>query len=204
MLERRTKGEMTKQKLLDVAEEIFGNKGYYNTSVAEITVRAEVAMGTFYVYFPSKLEIYRELVRQLTSEVRFEIQKKVAGLDNRLDIEREGLKAFLAYVYKNRNLYRIIREAESVDLDLFIEHYRKIAEGYIKGLKIAIGKGQIRNINPETVSYCLMGIGEFMGMRWVLWHNRLPPKEDVDAMMDFIYYGIAPERLQGGCENAED
>jgi AcrR family transcriptional regulator len=190
----KTKGEMTKQKLLDIAEEIFGNKGYYNTSVSEITVRSEVAMGTFYVYFPSKLEIYRELVQQLTWEIRHDIQQKVANLDNRLDVEREGFKAFFDYVYNNRNLYRIIREAEFVDLELFIEHYRKIATGYIKGLEAAMGKGQVRTIEAETVSYCLMGMAEFMGMRWVLWENRVPPEKEVDAMMDFIFYGIAPKR----------
>ncbi len=197
MLQKSTKGEMTKQKLLNVAEEIFGNKGYYNTSVSEITVKAEVAMGTFYLYFPSKLEIYRDLVRHLTTEVRYEIQKKVAGLDDRLDIEREGFKAFFSYVYQNRNLYRIIREAESVDLDLFIEHYRKIADGYIKGLQRAMDKGQIRSVDPETVSFCLMGMAEFMGLRWVLWENKIPPKKDVDAMMDFIFHGIAQKKSEG-------
>lgn len=190
----KTKGEMTKQKLLDVAEEIFGSKGYYNTSVSEITVRAEVAMGTFYVYFPSKLDIYRELVQQLTWEIRNEIQQRVASLDNRLDVEREGFTAFFDYVCQNKNLYRIIREAESVDLELFIEHYRKIAEGYIKGLKAAMNEGQIRTIEPETVAYCLMGMAEFLGMRWVLWENKIPPKKEVDAMMDFVFYGIAPKR----------
>ncbi|MBS4030601.1 MAG: hypothetical protein KGZ63_04145 [Clostridiales bacterium] len=137
---------------------------------------------------------YRELVQQLTWEIRHEIQQKVANLDNRLDVEREGFKAFFDYVCQNKNLYRIIREAESVDLELFIEHYRKIAEGYIKGLKVAMNEGQIRTIEPETVAYCLMGMAEFLGMRWVLWENKLPPKKEVDAMMDFVFYGIAPKR----------
>lgn len=111
-----------------------------------------------------------------------------------MDVEREGFKAFFDYVCQNKNLYRIIREAESVDLELFIEHYRKIAEGYIKGLKVAMNEGQIRTIEPETVAYCLMGMAEFLGMRWVLWENKLPPKKEVDAMMDFVFYGIAPKR----------
>lgn len=194
MLKRLTKGEITKQKLLDAAEESFGDKGYYNTTVGEIAMRAEVAMGTFYVYFPSKLAIFRELVRRLTREVRREMQKRVSHLDNRLDVEKEGFRAFFTYVYNNRNLYRIIREADSVDRELFIEHYTTIARGYSKGLEEAMSKGQLRRLETETVVYCLMGIAEFMGLRWVLWENKIPPEKDIDAMMDFIYHGISPQK----------
>ncbi|MBT9172911.1 MAG: HTH-type transcriptional regulator BetI [Syntrophomonadaceae bacterium] len=189
-----TKGDITRQRLLGAAEEIFGRKGYYNATVVEITMRAEVAQGTFYVYFQSKLDIYCDLVRQLTHEVRREIQKRVTGLENRLDIEREGFRAFFDYVHENRNLYRIIREAEFVENELFIDHYRTIAKGYIAGLQKAMAKKQIRALDPETVAYCLMGMGEFMGMRWVLWENKTPPAKGFEAMMDFIYYGIAPAK----------
>ncbi len=55
-----------------------------------------------------------------------------------------------------------------------------------------MAKGQVRAIDPSTVAYCLMGIGEFMGLRWILWERRAIKEEDINALMDFIYYGIAP------------
>jgi len=188
-----TKGDLTRQKLLEAAMELFGTKGYHATSVVEITMRAGVAQGTFYIYFASKLEIYRALVDKLTREVRRAIRAKVADLDNRLDIEREGFRAYFAYAKQNRNLYRIIREAEFVDNELYQRHYRSIAEGYIAGLQAAIETGQIRAIDPSTVAYCLMGMGEFMGLRWILWEKKEVSNEDLDALMDFVYHGIAPK-----------
>jgi len=37
----------TRQKLLDTAEEIFWEKGYFDTSIVEITLKADVVQGTF-------------------------------------------------------------------------------------------------------------------------------------------------------------
>jgi len=192
MSQALTKGDLTRQALLNAAMELFGSKGYHATSVVEITMRAGVAQGTFYIYFAGKLEIYRALVDKLTREVRRAIRTKVANLEHRLDIEREGFKAYFAYAKQNRSLYRIIREAEFVDNELYQRHYRSIAEGYIAGLKKAMEAGQIRSIDPATVAYCLMGMGEFMGLRWILWEKKEVSDEDLSALMDFVFHGIAP------------
>lgn len=48
------KGLETREKLLRAAEEVFGQKGYYETSIVNISQEANVAQGTFYNYFPSK------------------------------------------------------------------------------------------------------------------------------------------------------
>ncbi|HUQ17675.1 MAG TPA: TetR family transcriptional regulator C-terminal domain-containing protein, partial [Candidatus Saccharimonadales bacterium] len=48
--------------------------------------------------------------------------------------------------------------------------------GYVRGLRSARAKGQIRaDLDPETVAYCLMAMAEGLGMRWVLWEDKLPP-----------------------------
>jgi len=43
---------------LDIAEEVFGEKGYFNASIVDITQKPKVAQGTFYNYFPSKQSIF--------------------------------------------------------------------------------------------------------------------------------------------------
>jgi AcrR family transcriptional regulator len=40
------RGEATRRKILDAAEEVFGEMGYYEASISEITRRAGVAQGT--------------------------------------------------------------------------------------------------------------------------------------------------------------
>src|SRR6266571_5021245 len=48
------RGEATRRRILDAAEEVFGEFGYYEASISEITRRAGIAQGTFYIYFHSK------------------------------------------------------------------------------------------------------------------------------------------------------
>jgi hypothetical protein len=50
------RGEQTRRRLLEAAEEVFGELGFRRASIAEIVRRAGVAQGTFYLYFDSKEE----------------------------------------------------------------------------------------------------------------------------------------------------
>lgn len=186
-----TKGQQTRQRLLDAAETAFGSRGYFGTSVAGITRRAQVAQGTFYLYFPSKRAIFTELVRQRSRDLRSAIQESVAGLRDRRDVERAGFLAFFSFLRSHRGMYRIVRQAEFVDPALFRWYYRHFAEGYTAGLRDAQRMGQIRPVDPEVLAFCLMGVGDFVGMRWVLWEKRGPRPEIVDGMMSFILHGLA-------------
>ena len=51
---RTPRGERTLRKILDAAEEEFGERGFAESSIVGITQRAGVALGTFYTYFDSK------------------------------------------------------------------------------------------------------------------------------------------------------
>ena len=53
-LPKTAKGLETLERIRKAAEMLFSEKGYYNTSVTDITTEASVAPGTFYIYFPDK------------------------------------------------------------------------------------------------------------------------------------------------------
>lgn len=186
------RGRRTRQLLLDAAEAEFGQKGYFATSVAGITRRARVALGTFYVYFPGKQAVFAELVRHLSRALRHEIQEAVAGAGDRLAVERKGFETFLRFIASHRNLYRIVLQAESVNPQSYRWYYRRFAEGYMRGLSAAMDAGEIRRTDPEALSYCLMGIGNFIGMRYSLWNRAGLPRPVLDSMFEFISAGLAP------------
>jgi AcrR family transcriptional regulator len=190
-LPRTARGQKTRQALLDAAEAEFGAKGYAETSVVTITLRASVAHGTFYTYFPSKEAIFAELVRGLSDRLRAEIGEAVAGLHDRISIERTGMLAFFDFVRRHRALYRIVRQAEFVDPELFHWYYSRLAEGYIRGLAVASERGEIAIQDPETVAWCLMGLTDFVGMRFVLWEQEPPPPRVIEALMAFVQKGLA-------------
>src|SRR2546430_2036701 len=91
------RGQRTRAQLLDAAEKVFGKKGFERASIAELTQAAGVALGTFYVYFPDKTSIFVELIDELGARLRRSIAERVTGLDDRLQIERAGFKAFFEF-----------------------------------------------------------------------------------------------------------
>lgn len=187
---KTSKGEATRQKLLDAAEEIFGTKGYFNTSIVDITLKAEVAQGTFYIYFPSKINVFQELIKELSHRLRKEISLALMGAGSRREAEELGFATFFSFIKEHRNLYRIVQEVQFVDEELYKWYYRRLAEGYIKGLEAAMAAGEFRYLDPEVVAYALMGIAEFLGMRWVLWERKDVPEEALATTMRLIMEGL--------------
>ena len=59
-----------KQQLLDAAGELFAARGYSATRIADICQAAGVAKGLFYWYFPTKGELFTELVRTMRLRLR--------------------------------------------------------------------------------------------------------------------------------------
>jgi len=187
------RGERTKNKLLNSAEKVFGEKGYYEASVSDITRRARVSTGTFYIYYDSKLEIFRDLIRNLNHELRKTIKISTQNLEKRRDVEDRGFREFFAFLKKHKRMYWIVRQAEHVDRDLFSWYYNKIAEGYTEGLKKAMEDNEFKKYDPELISYVLMGIADFVGMRYVLWEESLD-EEKIKQLMDFIFEGIQKKK----------
>jgi AcrR family transcriptional regulator len=186
-----SKGAKTRQKLLDTAEEIFGRKGYFNASIVDITQEANVAQGTFYNYFPSKYAIFSELIRQLSSDFRNRIRQEVANARSFSDAQRIGFRTFFEWVKNHRNLYSIVQQAVLVDENLYRWYYERLAAGYVKGLEEAMKGGEFRRLDAETVAYCLMGISQFIGMRWVYWEDKQVPDHVFEEAMSFIFEGLA-------------
>lgn len=187
------KGRATRRLLLDNAEDVFGELSYDRASVAEITRRAGVAQGTFYVYFPDKKAAFVELVRQLNHDLRRTLAEAVTAGRDRLEIERIGFQTFFDYVVRHKSLYRIVRESEFVDIATYRWHYTTLAEGYSTGIKAAQTRGEITDaVSSETIAWILMGISEFIGGRWVLWEGEIPPDEVFEGLMTFITGALRP------------
>ncbi|MEM6791694.1 MAG: TetR/AcrR family transcriptional regulator [Myxococcota bacterium] len=186
------RGAKTRAKIIRAAETVFGGDGYERGSIADIAREADVALGTFYIYFPDKKSAFIELVDELGRKLRRDLGAATAGLEHRVAVERAGLRAFLEFTASHRGLYRIVRQAEFVDEPTYRRYYEGIAGRYAEALERAMDDGQIRRLDPETLAYCLMGLADFLGMRWVLWGQE---DDDVErtlaAAASFLEHGLA-------------
>lgn len=190
------RGLATRQKLIEAAEALFGERGFHATGVSDITRAAGVAQGTFYLYFEGKEQIFGELVRHLSHELRLALTTATADAGARLDVEEAGVRAFLAFAARHRNLYRIVFESQFIDPALFRWYYERIAQGYARGLQQAARRGEVRGGDAETLAYCLMGAAHFLGMRWVVWDGSAPPPAAMETLLAFVRAGLSPDRSE--------
>ena len=64
---RQRRKETRPQELLDAALQLFVEKGFAATRSEEVARRAGVSKGTLYLYYPSKEELFKAVVRQSMS-----------------------------------------------------------------------------------------------------------------------------------------
>jgi AcrR family transcriptional regulator len=194
------KGERTRRSLLDAAEQVFAALGYHDASIVKITEAAEVAQGTFYIYFESKRQIFDELVADLNRRVRRAMSEGARQGRTRAEAERLGFLGFFRFTAEHPALYQIVRQAEFASPNALRRHYRAIADGYIGGLRAAMDEGEIAVADPEVVAWALMGVGEMIGMRWILWQDEAGqgtdrtagelPEQVFEEMYAFIRRGL--------------
>ena len=78
-----------RERLLNKAYELFTTKGFTNTSISDIVENADVAKGTFYLYFKDKYDLKDKLVEYKTQELFLDansslIKENIIGLEKQL------------------------------------------------------------------------------------------------------------------------
>jgi AcrR family transcriptional regulator len=184
------------QRLLTAAEELFGQRSYHRTTVADICARAGMATGSFYSYYQSKAEIFAAVVRAINTDLRHAmkqaLERTAGGQRNR---ERASFRAYFDMISTRPWIDRIVRESEFVDPGLFREYYEHLARGYARGVRAAQMDRDIdARYDPEVIAYAYTGIGNFVGMRWAEWTAGGHVPEDVlDDVLELLGRGLAPK-----------
>jgi AcrR family transcriptional regulator len=94
--------EQRKEYILNRASELFCEFGYENTSVAMIAEKSEFSVGTVYNLFPSKNDIYSELICRDVKKIR----------DRNAEIAKSDIDPL-------KKIYNLIE----VNLSGFVEHF---------------------------------------------------------------------------------
>jgi len=184
------------QRLLTAAEELFGERSYHRTTVADICARAGMATGSFYSYYGSKAEIFAAVVRAINTDLRRAMKAALEHTDgNQRSRERASFRAYFDLLSKRPWIDRIVRESEFIDRGLFREYYEHLARGYARGVRAA---QMVRDIDarydPEVIAYIYTGVGNFVGMRWAEWTAGGHVPEDVlDDVLELLARGLIPQ-----------
>ena len=184
------RGRRTLRRLLDAAGEEFGARGYHETAISNITQRAGVGLGTFYVYFKSKEEVFRALVADMGT--RHALSESVKDAPNRLEAERLGIRAYLEFVRTHKSLYRVVMEAQFVAPEAYRDYYRVFSEAYRQQLRQAAARGEVSSGDDDVRVWALMGASTFLGLKFGVWEDGADVGAVSEAAADLMINGLAP------------
>lgn len=105
---RAEKGHETRGLLLDAAARAFSRLGYARTTIADITAEAAVSRPTFYVYFASKAEAFREVAMRVRDEFLAAHEVTDVDVTDPRALGRASSRAFLAAHAANADLLTVI------------------------------------------------------------------------------------------------
>jgi AcrR family transcriptional regulator len=188
------RGEKTLRNICEAAEFLFAEKGYYATEISDITRRAGMSAGTFYIYFPDKISIFRHLMEELGHQLRREIseakREHSSEVMSMLDSEDINIRTFFRFVSKHIGLFAIVWQSQFVDPPSFKKYYERFSSGYIAEIQAAQERGEMYPFDPVFFSYYLMGIYNFIALKSLIFDGKNPDEQVIEQMMRFIKCGL--------------
>jgi AcrR family transcriptional regulator len=128
--ERSTsRGQRTRQQILDAARVVFGRVGYLDAGIDDIVAEAGLARGSFYTYFPSKLDVFKVLAAEVGEAIAGAVTQEPGerSLDPVAALDRSNRRYLDAY-RRNAAIYGLIEQTAGIDPELrqLRQHYREL------------------------------------------------------------------------------
>lgn len=106
--QRTEQGLERQQQLVEAAMALFSERGYAATRIRDICDRAGVAKGLFYWYFPTKLDLFAELVRTMRRGLRRAQADSMAPGADALTRLRQGTVASVRFMAEHAAYFALV------------------------------------------------------------------------------------------------
>jgi AcrR family transcriptional regulator len=160
------KTQATAEKLIDIAETLFAEKGFYGTSIRDLADGIAIAKSSLFHHFSTKEKLYGAVLKKLANEMTEEVK---AVREQFLD-EKEQIFQFVQLLYNNskkkpnreniilRELLDNPKRAEKAKKWFFVDYFNELT-GMIKSGQ---SKGLFKPVNPEIFILQLLGAHRYL------------------------------------------
>jgi AcrR family transcriptional regulator len=188
--------EVRREELMDAAVRVFASKGVSRTTVSDITEKAGVAKGTFYLYFPSKEALLGALKERFVDEIlqhAASLYEKV-GLEDWWALVDQTVEAFVDFHLDRTDLIHVIvQEGFTPETsDLFAECERRIDAMFADGIRRGMEAGVFKVSDPDLISRMLHHAFEGTMNHAVLYDQELDRERLIRAAEELVHKVLSP------------
>jgi AcrR family transcriptional regulator len=175
--------EKTRLDLLEAAERVISRKGYHATRIADIAEEADVGLGTFYLHFKTKNEIFIELIADGAQVLREQLTAAKAGIAKPEEKLRITIVTVLDAAAQAPEMFRIVFGHSPAFLDLMVRVHEVFIGDLRDDLAPAIGR------QADAVAHLTIGMLS-QAISWLLERSDLPLEELKDTTVNFALGGL--------------
>jgi AcrR family transcriptional regulator len=183
--------EKTRLDLLEAAERVIAAKGYHQTRIADIASEADVGLGTFYLHFKTKNEIFIELIETGAAELRAEVNAAKAGVESVEEKLRITLGTILDAAAEHPEQFRIVFGHGPAFLDLMV----RVHEMFIEDLRLDFEP----TLGARANAVANLTIGMLsQAVSWLLERTELSLDQIKELTINFALGGLGRAALSNG------
>jgi len=174
----------TRRRLLEAGTELFAREGVHRTTSTQIARAAGVAAGTFYLHFPDKHSLFREIAFAALAELRERTSAAhAAARPDPIDQVRARMQTLVAFAAEQRDLVRIIFERGPEAGEIGAELADALFPAVEARLRDRLAEGRIDPaIHPVVAAQALVATW----MRVVAWWVEDPSRAPREAVVETL------------------
>ena len=166
---RNPKPEMA-ARMLEAAAELIRQEGFPQLRVEEIAEQAGVSVGTFYLYFEGKDDLFVQLVVEYTRRLRERLSAAFAEGESFAERMQHALNAYVDFVEENEAGFLYFRDSGTVDTTvgrLSTWAVDQHAEDLRPVLEEAMANGELRNDDAALLAQATVGLVQHLAGFWL-------------------------------------
>jgi AcrR family transcriptional regulator len=180
----------TRAELLRAAKQLLATKGFHATKIADIAGAADVGVGTFYLYFPTKEAVFTELVKETAERAKEEINRAEAVATDPMARARIGMETFVRFADANREVFRILF-GHSAQFDALLHDVHQIFIADIEeNVAAGMAAGVFAPVRPALAAQAVVGTLTQI-LHWWMDHEDIPISEIIDTTHRLLINGMA-------------
>jgi AcrR family transcriptional regulator len=189
--------EERREQVLRSAMEVFAQRGYHATSVGDIIKRAQIARGTFYLYFENKRQIFEAILEMALQGLVSRLRRIDLSPQSPPPLEqlRDNVGRLIAFLLSEQTLTQILlRHAEGLDAE-FDRRLSAFYDTILELIEDVLRTGQlmalVRPCDRRIVAACILGSVKEVMARLTSGPGQVPDFEIVvDEIVNFGLRGI--------------